>query len=623
MLRERLPYKGWGLYMVNLEPENSMMIEVPAPLDEWASLDAGAALFLDFKSQSLAASGIGRRNIAGGAADVLSNSQTMFMAFQRVYGGNNILQVRGYTASAIRKLTGARQGDYEEGMPQPEPSLWVKKELPAGLNLAQLESLIGEFKIKWAPAPFKNVPREYVQSGMAELLLDRKNRRSLMFRPLYGDRIASEEVSDKTILGHLQDWLLVGKVRIAERGSNAYVAPRLEELLFFDQEILTPLIRLSDEEYTGTHWTKEGLEELAVIAAQAAPLGLEVIRYKHTLSGEDFLILAEKEADSVSHWGTYVIRIGRANSYMIQVPRPVFEVNVFEFGVALFDRLKAKYLMVGGSHPRANDDGTSDLIKTENKQSLFTLASQVALREAGNAPMLVLQSRAFGVRPDAPVPDSDVILAFKSGIMKRESLQRLEGQVVDKLQDDGLSVAFVDGSEAVAGYEVGGLPQAMYLDQTTNKEFAIIWLSPFLRAGFRQQTENLLQDKQFAALEIPSREGDLFTEIVPYVEKKALRRPDHKLVALVKDYISSHDVILLDSLEKYRGVRLQRIIDLNSKQAFLKITDLNGNLLILANMFPLDNQRDWSLNPRGFTRTFMEDFVASRTAILMTEGGSR
>ncbi len=135
LLREQLPYKGWGLYVINLKAANSMLIQVPAPLDEWAALEAGASLFLDFDSEGLAVAGTGRRNISGGGADVLSNSQTLFLAFQRIMGERDILQVRGYTASTIRVLTGARKGDYLEGMPQPESSLWVKKELPEGLNL--------------------------------------------------------------------------------------------------------------------------------------------------------------------------------------------------------------------------------------------------------------------------------------------------------------------------------------------------------------------------------------------------------------------------------------------------------------------------------------------------------
>jgi len=623
LLRELLPYKGWGLYVINLKATNSMLIQVPAPLDEWATLEAGASLFLESNSKSLAVAGTSRQNIAGGGADVLSNSQTLFLAFQRIFGGRDILQVRGYTASSIRVLTGIRKDDYEKGMSQPESSLWVKKELPPGLNLAVLESLIGEFNIKWVTPPLRNTPRTYAGSGIAELMLNRKDRRTLLFKPFYSDRETLEETGEKTILGHLQDWLLVGKVRIAEKGSNSYITPRQEELLFFDQEILTPLIRLSNDEYTGGQWTEEGLEELKAVAAIAAPLGFRIIRYKHTVSDSDYLILAERESDNIPHWGTYVIRLGRSNSYLIQVPRPVFEVNVFEYGVALFERLKARYLMIGGAHPRANDDGTSDLIKVENKQSFFTLASQVAIREAGDSPMMVLQSRAFGIRPDVPVPDADIILAFKSGIITRDNIDRMGSNVVDSLEKDGLRVAFVDGSEQVAGYEVGGLPQALYLNQSSNKDFAIVWLSPALRAGFRQQTENILQEKQFAALGIPSMEGDVYDELLPLIQRNALRKPGNSLVDLVRKYMASHDIVLLDTMKKYRGVRLRRIIDLNSKQAFIELRDTNDNLLMLANLFPLDDEKVLLLKANEFTRSFVDDFVASRAAILIPRGEGR
>ena len=89
---------------------------------------------------------------------------------------------------------------------------------------------------------------------------------------------------------------------------------------------------------------------------------------------------------------------------LVQVPRPLYEYNSYEYGVSLFEHLRARALLIAGAHPDANRDGSADLVRMTHYRSLFSLVNQVMLRESGDEPLLVIHSRAFGYRPDLPPP---------------------------------------------------------------------------------------------------------------------------------------------------------------------------------------------------------------------------
>ena len=65
-LREQSPANGWGMYVLDTQSNDGLCIEVPAPLDEWATLESGLCLFQRFPSLALAIGGTPRNvNLAG------------------------------------------------------------------------------------------------------------------------------------------------------------------------------------------------------------------------------------------------------------------------------------------------------------------------------------------------------------------------------------------------------------------------------------------------------------------------------------------------------------------------------------------------------------------------------
>jgi hypothetical protein len=582
VIRDRDATRHWGLYAVNLEPVSELTVEVPAPLDERGTAESGTWLFRLTGAQALAIAGSTRNANRDGSTDVLHAPGTAYQVFHQVFGRREVLQVRGYTSESARLAHGWR-GEPDAGKgAAPGSTLWVKHSLPDGLPLARLRELTGSLELRWGELPLPNLQRDTMPEGFAELQLHRDDMRRILARALLTERAVTETRSDLTIDGYLQDWLLADPRRIAAAGSDLYAKPTLEELLFFGDEVVAPLLQAADTGYRDGHWTDTGLDELRLLQNAAGVLGYELLRYHHRGSGSDYLILAESPP-AARYWGTFVFRLGEHAPVVLQAPRPIHERNSFEMAVSLFESMHAGALLVGGANPAANRDGSADIVRQANKENIFNVVSQALLRHAGDAPLLVAQSRAAGARPDGALPTADVLLANAGGALAPEQLDPLERQVVDALEAYGLSVALAGGERPGAGYEVGTMPQVAYLGATRNKSFVSFWASPLARATFGQQTEITPQSQQAHALGLPTVETDLATYLAGHGNRLGL------LPQSVRDglapYFDSQDIVVLHAMiGQHAALRFERVVDPGSRLAFLAVKDTRGRLLALVNL---------------------------------------
>ena len=577
--------RGWGVYVLDRENAKGLLVEVPAPLDEWGTLESGTALFQALPAGALAVAGAGRLTNRDGSADVVLEPRTVFQAFHRTVARRNVLQVRGQTGETVRILGGLRQGETQIDVPQIESALWVKSGLPPGLDLARLKGLIGTYGITWRVSPFPNRQRDATASGFAELFLNRADARALLVRLVLNVGTLAPQLHLQRIDGYLQDWLVGRKGEIAEPASDLYRPPSQEELLFLEGEVVAPLLEQAATGYRDGAFSEAALEELRAVAAAAAVFDYRIMWYRHRPTARDYLVLAEEDTGPRRrYWGTYVLRLGRARPYVVQVPRPMYERNSFEYAVVLFERLEGSLLLIAGAHPGANRDGSADVAQGENTASVFNAVSQAAMRAMGDAAAMVVQSRALSVREGAELPAADVLLATADGAMSRTSLGPLGAELFRILEEDRLSVRFADGARDAVGYEAGSVPQARYLSQTSNKEFLILWASPLIRAAYRLQTENVLQAAQFKAVGIPTREVDL----VDYLQagpKQGFGPVDPALRSQVNTYRARQDIVALESLRRgWPALRFERVIDRNSKQSFILIHASSARWPLVANL---------------------------------------
>lgn len=623
-LQEIPPRRGWGVFALDLQASNELLLEIPAPLEEWGTMEGGGWLFTALSARALAIAGAPRQASVDGAADVLRQPQSLFQVFHQELGRNNALQLRGYTAESIRALGGARRGAQDVELAEPSSMLWVKGSLPPGLDLVTLEELSGGYRVAWGETPLENLQRASSAGGYAELRLNRLGLRQLLFRGSLVGRPVQVQQERLRIDGYLQEWLLSGKAQLAPRGSGRYVVPRQEDLLYLDEEVITPLLRLARTEYRNGDWSETGLEELRAVATAATILGYEVLRYHHIGSGHDYLLLSETASGGERRsWGTYVLRLGPAQDYVIQIPRPLFEVNSFEYAVSLFENLQARALLIGGTHPEANLDGSADLVQEANKRSLFTLFSQVLVREAQDDPMLLVQTRAFGQGEGKSTSQADVLVAFDSGVQTTGVYSPLGRALLDTLETDQLRLERVDGAPQTQGYEVGNTFQARQLTAAHNKEFVMLWLSPSTRAAYRQQSDNHWQQVSFSALGIPSPERDLPAWILQGARWGDGSSVPAALQAVLAQYLESQDIVSLRRLlVEWPKYRYQRALDLNSRQAFLLVCGPDDRLLLVVNLAPRQPGQRYRLAAGPSAAQTLEAFIATRAGWLEM-GGER
>lgn len=620
-LRERPPVRGWGLYVIDTQARGDLVVEVPLPLNERGTFEAGTALFALSGARALAIGGSRRDINQDGSADVLINRQTLFQIFHRNMAQRDAIQVRRYSSELLRLTQGARSGADQIGNEEPASSLWVRKHLPPGLDLVMLKGLVDAMSVEWKSLPLANRQRETSYGGFAELVLNQAAMRRLRARAIAATSELQQQVSAQRIDGFLSEWLLGEKGGIAVRGSNAYVPPRLDELLYFDEEVITPLLRAERGGYRAGSWTTEGLDDLLAVQAAASAFDYRISRYRHKLTGQDYLILFEApDAEPRRHWGTYVFRVGPAGGYLVQVPRPLYEIHSFEHGVALFERLKARALMVSGADPGANLDGSADLVRVENLQSLFSAVSQTLVREAGDEPLLVIHSRARGNRPDLPQTPADALLSVVGDVGSSSLASSLVDRLVEVIEQDGLSYELVDGRAATAGYEVENIPQSLYLQATRNKLFSAIWLSPQARMAYRQQDAVRQEVLRFNALAIETTELDLGV-FVGQSRAAATGLPlPVGLREAIQHYQTRGDIVTLARIRsQWPNYRWKRVIDRDSRQSFLAFFDRATGLRLVANLNPRHHDAVVRIDPGAPDVAMVSRFVETRSALLEFE----
>ena len=610
-LQEKSAEQGRGIYIIDLRAGTDLLLEIPAPAEERWALDAGAWLFTRFNAQALAIAGSYRNAAVGGVNDVLQGRQTFFAVFHRLLSRGAVLQIRGHTSNSSGE-------DQLSPVLEAPSSLWVKGTLPTGLDLNFLEHSIGEIDINWRQ-PFEiNRLRDMEHQGFAELFLTQTDQRKLLAQSLGEEETLETQVNVQRIDGYLQEWLLEKKGRLARRGTDRYRPPSPEELLYFDEEVITPLLHLINN--LADINAQQQNAALNRIAAAARAIDYRLIKYRHQRSGQEYLIIEEREdIRQRRYWGTIVLRFGASERYLVQVPRPLYELNSFEYAVSLFERLHARGLVVAGAHPFANRDGSADTVRLENIPSLFNLVSQITLRETPlDETELVIHCRAFGLRPIGEQTGSDVLLAFSDGIIHERQLPMLGLRLLDTLREDSLVYQLVDGTPDTAGYEIGGLPQSLYAANLPDKHFLILWLSPLSRDSYRQQSDNHLQEKQFRALQIPTLKDDL----TDYLKTRAAVRTDipDALIAATLHYQRNHDIVSLRQLQvQWPNWRLQRLIDLDSQQAFLTVADKRGVFLV-SNLNPRRPDMQVQATAKPLSEQRITSFMATRAGRLVFGG---
>ncbi|MDP4547377.1 poly-gamma-glutamate biosynthesis protein PgsC/CapC [Marinobacter sp. MDS2] len=611
--------RGWGWYVINLQPKSPLNLQVPAPLDEPGAAETGIWKLLQQQATTLAMAGVRRSLSPDGASDTLLNPSTLFQVFHRTFSRQSALQIRGFTGANARPLLGLRDKSLLLENQIDESQIWITRKFPQGLNLALLQQQVPDLTLNWAPAPLENRQRDASTGGFAELFISPSSRRHWV---AYKDQQGGGRFeSSQRIDGYLQQWLTDSKNALAEKGSGQYLQPELGDLIYFDQMIFTPLYRLIHGPLKGG-WNKDYENEITRLSTLANAYGYRVSQYHHLQSQQHYLILSESPENLGKRrfWGTYVFRLGPAQPLMIQVPRPLYELNTFEFGATLFEESRAKVFMIAGAHPYTNADGTSDVLHSANPRSLFNLLHQVWFREARTSVLNAIQVRTFGDEQVLAQSKADVIL---SAFFPLDN-DLWKSRIVSQLTDLGLTTDTARGTSGTRGYETDWNAQTRYLPLAANKQIYSLWLAPDTNRRFRSAGDDRQQRLKFESIGIPTLERPLSKAVaVPPQPKDLSSTRIANLRRVVRDYLDSGNITFLDTLQSQFGTwRFQRIIDPSTQQDFLLVRNTDEALILLANLHPT-KQATVSLSQSdvraGALADAITNFADSRNAFLIWE----
>ena len=614
VLQEHGNVHGWGTYVIDARAQHNLIVEVPAAEDEPGAIEAGLALFRNQDALGLALSGAWARSHFDDGADTTQTTGTLFHKFHLVMGRRNVLQVRRFTARTARQLQGFRQTPVDLSRSVELASqLWVDHRLPKDLKLRRLATAVGKLELHWGAPPLINLQRAHSSSGFAELYLQPS-----AVRPLMADSYASDFRQGESILRRRHGFLsqyIFNKAEATLRGGHiSYRPPTISQLLFLDAEILMPLLRLVVQNSSHHQLSAATLRQLQQINRLAQYVGYRLLVYRDKSKGDLFIILENQpQAKAYRGWGVYVFRLNPSAPHLVEVPRPGYEQDTLEVGVALFRELQARALLVAGSHPAAEPRGRADVLDPQHKWSLFNLVHQVMLRQAGNTPYLATQVR--GLSADATTKMKSLV-AFQDIYTVPQERPDFAQELLRALQAVSLSPKHMIGSARTAGYEVGANPQAAYLAATENKDFAVVWVSSQAREAFAQYRDDRQRLLQFRALKINTLTHPLISYCM--TEGVLSRLLPHAVVKLLIYYVQTGNIVALRALQRHLPSHdLVRLVDSATGQDFLLIKAPKG-VVALVNLDPL-SQHIMRASAYTSMRVALQRFVKQHAFLLTFE----
>lgn len=581
VIRDTRPERAGGLVVVNLNKSTGMTLEVPAPLNENGIADLGLRMFSRLNAKALIYAGSHRFQDPLRQSDMLNVPRSFFQIAHERLSERNTLQLRGYTRTAARELYGARFNDQLITADQIPNQLWVKESLPESLNITLLKTNLANFSVSWTSPVFSNRQREYSREGFAELMLTSAGIRQLIasFEPT-----ASPENKPNIDVQNvsLKDWLAHHKESWAAKNSELFTPAALDELIFFDEQILIPLFRLIDN--TSPHKTPEQ-QALQAIDRMAEVMGYNLIYLQQPDSLQQFLILAELDGQQKRYWGSYIFRLGKAAPYLIETPRPLMESNSFDYAVDLFEDLNAQALLVTTSHALANADGTANVLAKDNTVTLFNRVHQSLLRHVQSQNALVVQARGSSVKQGSLSDPVDIRLALWQN-SNMPFTPPLIADLTHQITQSGLTYDMVNGELTEIGYEDHYSLLSQYMPVAQQADMVTLWLSEQLRRKINQGRVKATYRKQFLALNIKLQKRNIESWMSKAeFSRQTLPKPAYNSL---NDFVDSGDIITLaNGISALGSLQLEYIQDTASKHYFIAIANPQRQLVALASIDPL------------------------------------
>jgi gamma-polyglutamate biosynthesis protein CapC len=442
--------RGWGVVVVRPDAATELVVEVPHPVHDTASLISGAVLFQALGARMLLVSGVDPGLDMSPTARMSSGGGLPLTSARRALGDRPVLEVR--TALVLdRSVLWERPGTLSEG------------------ELQRVAEILGGVDPQQVPLDGTDAygTRSAVSRARVALSGAAVRQCQILAHPRdTGHLLEREEAWGLSALAG-RDWF------VEQTTALGYREPRETERVFLDREVLTPLLR--DAEAVAAD---SGL--LGYLDRTASLVGYALQRV--TLGdGEPVVLLYEAEP-ATRGWGAVLVRPRSATARFVAVPKPATERYSLDLALHLLRELDGHSLLVAGAEPTATLDESSNVVGEGNLETVFTHAHRVAFRQPptapGGEPPLGLQVR--GYRSWRPLR-SPVILS--TGLLAEDLTRQPQGlaAVGETLRSLGVPVRGYDGTRELVALRGYGIPQVHVARNLDGQAYAVVWASRDLR----------------------------------------------------------------------------------------------------------------------------------------------
>ncbi|GAA4354875.1 poly-gamma-glutamate biosynthesis protein PgsC/CapC [Kangiella marina] len=549
-----------GMFALNYNPQaQHIILSSPRGIDERLSFDSIFSLFELTNVKYLAISSNPHAVNGDGSSDDLLSSSTFFNQFHNALNKRAILQLRTSTTSDL--LLTARKFD-DTVTSAGNSYMWVRGDIPVGLNFHRLSELLNSPKVLWKSPQFKNQQRRMSDVPFIELLIDRRVASKL--NVLASHNLADVETLDTnlSIKSYLFEELYSNKLAISRRNSESYRVPKEYELNFFYDEILEPVKPLLEK--AKSDWTESDFLALQKLNSLASIFNYQYTLYEYDRQNKEYLILSEIDNDErQKHWGLYVFALNSDSDDVIEVPRPLLELGTYEYGVSLFDTSNARALLIAGAHSFTNTDGSSNLLSIQNPTHLFGIVHYLLFNEETLSYRVAHLIRTFN--RDQHDISNDVVITEDSNTLQINESQEVRQRLQSMLT--GLSIEFSSTDNIQLMFSGNSLTNQ--LRYHANKSIFTHWISPSLFLSLRLNKSLWWLRKHFQLLEFTYQEGD----IAQYFESQELSSERFPAAAKrnLESYLETENIAYLIKVKQRDEYRYSLFLDQPTNQMFLLI----------------------------------------------------
>ncbi|WP_372767664.1 poly-gamma-glutamate biosynthesis protein PgsC/CapC [Pseudoalteromonas sp.] len=555
--------KGIGFFLFNTKPQSQLVIEVPQARQEVSADYLGFALYQRVQAKALF---LDLTNFTDSNSNYIFDSHLetgFFHLAHKSVSNKDTLQIRSELKLAQKRKNLQAKNDRFINI------INVNRSLPPSLPIQLITESIPNLSFTW-PTQAHNPQWQHDGFGFAELKLngDRINQIISRIQVL---QTQNEKYETKSTDSYLIAWLLKNKELVASKGSNSYIKPSNAQLLFLQQDILLPFTKWL-EEFKQSGWTLQAEANLAQLNRMAGSLDYQFSRITTINNGKEYLMLEQAAPQTNTqkrkNWASLLINLNATSNAFIQVPNPFYEKSSFEFGIFLFEKLNASYLLLAGSHPLANTDGSSNVTAIGNNKTVFHVTHISLMHEYRQNPLFPIQIRGFSFTPSRPMPKQDILISTWQSINRSQSPELAE--LTNHLSSLGLSYKFVASDIESGPYYVSNNQQSLYLNFLDNKNFVTLWSSPLTRSHFQASLSTRVEMSHAKLLGLQIHRSELHEH--PFSQPQNSDAVDTTLISHLTAYAKTqnlHD--LQNAIAAAKPLKLEYLLEQTSLQQFILV----------------------------------------------------